>query len=100
MLPRVFQLESVWREQMCITRVGKVVSVTGGVADVEFVDGRGSGGVDVSVIGGVAKGTYVEVFGNLALSVLTPAEARRRRTAWKEVRKAAMVPEGAGGARV
>ncbi len=73
---------------MCITRVGKTVSVSKGRARVEFFDGRALDDVDVSVVK-AGKGEFVEVFGNLALSVLTPSEARVRRKAWGDVRKAA-----------
>ena len=76
---------------MCITRVGKVTSSAKGKAKVDFFDGRSLEGVDVSMVG-ASRGNFVEVFGNFALSVLSPAEAAERREAWKEVRKAAMVP--------
>jgi hydrogenase maturation factor len=78
---------------MCITRVGKVLAVRGGRADVEFFDGKDVGDVDVSVVGSPAKGAFVEVFGDLALSVISSAEAKRRKAVWDEVRKAAMMPE-------
>lgn len=73
---------------MCITRVGKVESVSRGNARVAFFDGRALDGVDVSVVG-AKEGVYVEVFGNLALSVIRPVEANQRREAWETVRKAA-----------
>ena len=79
---------------MCIARVGKVVSLSDRRAEVEFFDGRSLAGVDLSMVGG-EKGSFVEVYGNLALSVLTPAEARRRKAAWTEVRRAAALPMGA-----
>jgi len=75
---------------MCITRVGKVISSLKGRASVEFFDGRSLDGVDVSLVE-AAQGDFVEVFGNLALSVVSPSDARRRRAAWKEVREAAIV---------
>jgi hydrogenase maturation factor len=34
------------------------------------------------------KGQFVEVFGNMALSLLTPAEARIKKRAWVEVARA------------
>jgi len=55
---------------------------------VAFFDGRMLDGVDVSVVG-ARKGVYVEVFGNLALSLLGKAEAMQRKEAWVTVRKAA-----------
>ena len=84
---------------MCITKVGKVISVRKGRAEVEFLGAGGLGDVDVSVIGGVANGTFVEVFGDLALSVLSAAEAKRRKAVWDEVRKAAMMPSPRRGGR-
>jgi len=72
---------------MCITRVGRVLAARQGRAEVEFFDGRKGEGVDVSIIP-AAKGAYVEVFGNVALSILTPAEARKRKAMWEEIRKA------------
>jgi len=76
---------------MCVTRAGRAVSVSNGRARVEFFDGRALDDVDVSVVN-AAKGEFVEVFGNLALSVLSPSEARLRRKAWAEVRKAVTMP--------
>ncbi len=58
---------------------------------MEFFDGRALEDVDVSMLKGVGVGKYVEVYGNLALSILGPAEARKRKAAWAEVRRAAMV---------
>ncbi len=74
---------------MCITRVGRVIETSRGKAVVEFFDGRTLGQVDLSVVD-AKEGNFVEVFGNVALSTLTSAEARSRRRAWGEVRRAAM----------
>ncbi|HUI23405.1 MAG TPA: HypC/HybG/HupF family hydrogenase formation chaperone [Nitrososphaerales archaeon] len=80
---------------MCVTRAGKVISASRGRARVEFFDGRALDDVDLCVVN-AQKGDFVEVFGNLALSVLTPSEARGKKKAWAEVRKAAMrTPAGA-----
>ena len=73
---------------MCIARVGKVVELSDGSATVEFFDGRTLEGVDLTVARG-RVGSYVEVFGNVALSILGTSEVRSRRRAWAEVRKAA-----------
>jgi hydrogenase maturation factor len=73
---------------VCIARVGRVVSVSGGKSVVQFFDGRTSDAVDTSLVGASA-GSYVEVFGSLAISKLDEAEARRRRSAWRELRIAA-----------
>jgi hydrogenase maturation factor len=73
---------------MCITRVGRVEAVSDGKARVAFFDGRTLDLVDVSVVS-ARKGAYVEVFGNLALSILGQAEAKQRREAWETIKKAA-----------
>ncbi len=57
---------------------------------MDFFDGRALDGVDVSMVA-AARGDFVEVFGNLALSVITPSDAKKRKAAWKEVREAAIV---------
>lgn len=72
---------------MCVTRAGKVVSASSGRARVEFFDGRALDDVDVTVVN-AQKGEFVEVFGNLALTVLSASEAREKRKAWYEVRRA------------
>ena len=66
-----------------------MVDASKGGAKVEFFDGRALGDVDLSVVQ-AKTGDYVEVFGNMALSVLTPAEARTKKRAWATVTKAAM----------
>lgn len=72
---------------MCIARVGKVLTVKAGKATVQFFDGRTSEGVDLSIVA-ARKGDNIEVFGNVALSRLGPAEVRRRRALWKEINEA------------
>ena len=61
-----------------------------GKASVDFFDGRSLDGVDISMVT-ASRGDFVEVFGNLALSVVSPSDAKKRRTAWKEIREAAFV---------
>jgi len=75
---------------MCITRVGKVTSTSHGRASVNFFDGRALDGIDVSMVA-ATRGDFVEVFGNLALSLVNPTDAKKRRAAWREVREAAIV---------
>jgi hydrogenase maturation factor len=77
---------------MCIARVGRVLGAAKGRATVEFFDGRTLGEVDLSVVG-AKEGDFVEVFGNLALSILTQSEARSRKRAWAEVRKASLTAQ-------
>jgi len=81
---------------MCVTRAGRVVSASGGRGRVEFFDGRALDDVDISVVD-AKRGEFVEVFGNLALSVLSASEARGKRRAWDALRKAAL--EVSAGAR-
>gem|GEM_PF-2133882 len=69
---------------MCISRVGRVLSVQGNLATVKFFDGRTSDSVEVSMLK-VRKGAFIEVFGNLALKELTGIEARKRFAAWNEL---------------
>jgi hydrogenase maturation factor len=76
---------------MCIARVGRVLRVDAGKGTVEFFDGKTAAGVDVSLVR-AASGAYVEVFGDLALSVLSQSEARKRKSAWVEIRRAAGLP--------
>jgi len=60
--------------------------VSDGHATVSFFDGRSLDDVDVTMAK-AGPGSYVEVFGNLALSKLSASEARARRKAWEEVRR-------------
>jgi hydrogenase maturation factor len=83
---------------MCLTRVGRAVAVSNGRARVEFFDGRSLDDVDVSVVK-ATEGEYVEVFGNLALSVLTDSQARSKRRAWTAVRKGAALAVAEAGPR-
>ena len=66
-----------------------MVSASKGRARVEFFDGRALDDVDVTLVG-AQKGQFVEVFGNLALSVLSASEARSKKRVWEEVRKATL----------
>jgi len=72
--------------KMCITRVGRIETASDGKARVAFFDGRTLDGIDVSMVN-ARKGAYVEVFGNLALSILGQAEAKRRKEAWETIKK-------------
>jgi hypothetical protein len=60
--------------------------VAKGKGTVKFFDGRSMDEVDLSVAG-AAKGAYVEVFGNLALGVLSAAQAKVRLREWEAVRR-------------
>jgi hydrogenase maturation factor len=71
---------------MCVTRVGKILSITGRRAMVEFLDDKVTRDIDVSMIDGVKKNSYVEVFGDSALTRLTTSEAHWRKKLWLELR--------------
>ena len=68
--------------------MGKVVSESRGKGKVRFFDGRSLDDVDLSAAK-AKTGSFVEVFGDMALNVLGPAEAKERRAAWEEVQRAA-----------
>jgi hydrogenase maturation factor len=67
---------------MCITRVGKVLSLSKSKATVElFGDGKLVENVDVSMVEARIN-SFVEVYANLALGVLSSKEANQRKRAW------------------
>ncbi len=68
--------------------MGRVIEASEEKATVEFFDGRTLQNVDLSVAK-AREGEFVEVFGSMALSVLSASEARSRKRAWAEVRRAA-----------
>lgn len=74
---------------MCITRVGRVLSIKGGKATVRLLDENLTSDVDVSMIDGVKRDTYVEIFADKALNVLTRKEAELRKRMWMEIRERA-----------
>ena len=71
---------------MCVTRVGKILSITGSMAKVEFLDDKVTRDIDVSMIEGIKKNSFVEVFADSALTRLTPKEALWRKKLWLEMR--------------
>jgi hydrogenase maturation factor len=71
---------------MCIAKVGKVLKVRRGRATVELFDGLVVHDVDLSMVG-CTKGSYIEVFANLALARLTEEDAEARRKLWLTVRE-------------
>jgi hydrogenase maturation factor len=72
---------------MCITRVGKILSITGSMARVEFLDDKAIRDIDVSMVEGIRKNAFVEVFADSALTILTAREAQWRKKLWLEMRK-------------
>jgi hydrogenase maturation factor len=72
---------------MCVTRVGKILSVSGTMAKIEFLDDKATRDIDVSMINDIKKNSFVEVFADSALTQLTPKEARWRKELWQEMRR-------------
>lgn len=71
---------------MCITRVGRVLSISGSRAEVLFFGKDSPHGVDISMVKEeIKKNCYVEVFGDVALKKLAGKEAERRKQLWVEV---------------
>jgi hydrogenase maturation factor len=72
---------------MCITRVGKVLSLDKSKATVKLLgDDRILEDIDVSMIN-ARPNSYVEIYANLAVSVLSANEANQRKQAWIEVKR-------------
>lgn len=69
---------------MCITRVGKVVSIKGNRALVLLFGQDSPHDIDVSMVK-IKKNSYVEVFADAALKKLTNKEALRRKELWTEL---------------
>ena len=74
---------------MCITRVGRVMSKKGSKATVRLLDRNTTSVVDVSMIGDVRRNTYVEIFADQALNVLSRKEAELRKKMWNEIKEKA-----------
>lgn len=72
---------------MCITRVGKVLDKNGESASVKFLDDNMVRIVDVSMLEGVKRNSYVEVFADRALNTLKASEARWKKKIWVELRE-------------
>lgn len=67
-----------------------MASVADGRGRVVFFDGKSLNGVDLKIVG-AKRGEFVEIFGDLAISILSPSQARSRKAAWKEVQRAIVV---------
>ena len=63
---------------MCITRVGRVLSIQGTAASVLYLDSGEVGEVDVSMVR-ARMGSYVEVFADQAIGRITKREAEFKR---------------------
>ncbi len=70
---------------MCISRVGRVLSIREGKARVRLLgDNRIVDSIDVSMINAKA-GSFVEVFANIALSIVSAKDAKKREASWLAV---------------
>lgn len=69
---------------MCITRVGRILSIRKNRASVLFFGQKSPRDIDVSLVK-AKKNSYVEVFADSALKELTTREAMRRKELWLEV---------------
>jgi hydrogenase maturation factor len=70
---------------MCLTRVAKIVNVEGGRAKISYLDTRETSDVDVSMVD-ARKGSYVEIFANVAIGRITKKDADQRRALQRELR--------------
>jgi hydrogenase maturation factor len=70
---------------MCVTRPAKVLSVHNSKATVRLLgDSRIIENIDVSMID-AKQNSYVELYANLAIALLSAKEAKLRKEAWIEV---------------
>ena len=63
---------------MCLTRVGRIVGVEGGRARISYLDTRETSNIDVSMVD-ARKGSYVEIFADVAIGRITKKEAELKR---------------------
>jgi hydrogenase maturation factor len=70
---------------MCLTRIGRIVDVDGRRAKISYLDNRETSEVDVSMVD-ARRGSYVEIFANVAIGRVTKKEADQRRALQLELR--------------
>jgi hydrogenase maturation factor len=70
---------------MCLTRVGRIVNIEGSRAEISYLDNREKTEVDVSMVD-ARKGSYVEIFANVAIGRITKKEADHRQALQLELR--------------
>ena len=76
---------------MCLTRVGRIISIEGPKARIRYLDGVGEHEIDVSTIE-AKKGGYVEIFALSAIGMLTKREADLKSRLRKEMLRRAGRP--------
>ncbi|HXQ92388.1 MAG TPA: HypC/HybG/HupF family hydrogenase formation chaperone [Nitrososphaerales archaeon] len=73
---------------MCISRIGKVLSTNKTKAKVQLLgDDRIVDDIDITMISAKVD-SYIEVFSNIALSVISPREAMKRKKMWVAIMNA------------
>jgi len=75
---------------MCITRLGRVLALNGSRVTVEFLDTELIKDIDVSMVKSVARNSFVEVFGDVALCLISPRQVKSRQKLAIEIRKRAV----------
>jgi hydrogenase maturation factor len=78
-----------WKK-LCITRLGRVLALKGNRATVEFLDTELIKDIDISMVKSVARNSFVEVFGDVALSLISPRQAKSRQKLALEIRNRAV----------
>jgi len=63
---------------LCLTKAARVLSIGGPTARVRFLDSATVGEVDVSMVD-AKKGSYVEVFADRAIRLISKKEAEYKR---------------------
>lgn len=63
---------------MCVTRVGRVLSIQGANASVLYLDSGVVGEVDISMVD-ARKNAYLEIFADQAIGRITKKEAEFKR---------------------
>jgi hydrogenase maturation factor len=71
---------------MCFARLGRVLALEGKRATVEFLDTQLVKDIDISMVESVGKNSFVEVFGDVALCLISPRQAKSRQKLALEIR--------------
>jgi hydrogenase maturation factor len=79
-----------WKKKMCITRLGRVLALKENRATIEFLDTQLIKDIDISMVKSVGRNSFVEVFGDVALGLISPRQAKSRQKLAIEIRKRAV----------
>ena len=69
---------------MCLAFPGRVLSIDGDLAKVDFGEGTAREGINVSLVG-VKPGQYVLVHAGYAIQVMDEKEAQKTLSYWREI---------------